>query len=108
MEVTVSLKLDFTVDRVAVRNLDEAMGHDAESLEGPSGFGVIRLGLPIEVVHNDEMANEEEEEDEAEVLSHLAAVRQLWVNDTAATSNGCFDDTGIHDDLKTLSLKLLA
>ena len=108
VEVTVSLKLEFTVDRVAVRNLDEAMGHDADSLEGPSGFGVIRLELPIEVVHNDEMANEEEEENEAEVLSHLAAVRQLWVNDMAATSNGCFDDTGIHDDLKMLSLKLLA
>ncbi|KAL3774497.1 hypothetical protein HJC23_013456 [Cyclotella cryptica] len=110
--VVVSLKFEFTVDRVAIRKRGDKVDDEClsymDSSDGGSGFGVIRLELPIEVVHNDEVANEEEEEGSFAVQNHLAAIRRFWKNDSATTSNAYFDDSDIHDDLKMLSLRLLA
>jgi hypothetical protein len=112
LEVIVSLKLEFTVDRVAIKGSRDKMGCEVsstvESTDVGSGFGVIRLELPIEVVHNDEVANEEEEEGAFAVQNHLAAIRRFWKDDSATTSDAYFDDSDIHDDLKMLSLTLLA
>ena len=110
VEVAVSLKLEFTVDRVAVSQIDELKeGSKSEASEGTSGLSTIRLDLPVEVVHDDEILNEEEEEDAMAVQSQLAAIQRFWIDTTTkSSSERRFDDTGIHDDLKQLSLKLLA
>ena len=110
VEVTVSLKLEFTVDRMAVSEVDVLKeGSKSEPLESSPGLSAIRLDLPIEVVHDDEVLGEEEEEDSQAVQSQLAAIQSFWIDNNATSSSGNeFDDTGIHDDLKQLSLKLLA
>jgi hypothetical protein len=100
VEVVASLKLsEFIVDRIATEQV-------VESNEAASGFETIRLELPVEIVHDEELANEEEEDANA-AQSQLASICRFWNSDTATNSTVAFDETDIHEDLKTLSLKLL-
>jgi hypothetical protein len=98
VEVAVSLKLEFTVDRAV-----SEQSSDSNNDETDTGFGVIRLELPVELVHDDEVYNEEEEED----VCRLVDITRFWINDSAQNKNGGIDESDIHDDLKTLSLRLL-
>jgi hypothetical protein len=99
VEVVASLKLEFTVDRIATEQV-------VESNEAASGFETIRLELPVEIVHDEELANEEEEEANA-AQSQLASICRFWNAGKATNSTVAFDETDIHEDLKTLSLRLL-
>jgi hypothetical protein len=100
VEVVVSLKLEFTVDRA----VSEQTTSDLNDAETDTGFGVIRLEMPVELVHDDEVSNEEEEED----TSNLANITRFWMNGSAQNKVVGLDETGIHKDLKILSLRLMA
>jgi hypothetical protein len=64
VEVVASLKLsEFTVDRIATEQV-------VESNKAACGFETIRLELPVEIVHDEELANEEEEE----AMQHKASL----------------------------------
>jgi len=103
VEVTVSLKLEFTVDRIARKEMDDE-DPCVDSANPSSRFGVIRLDLPVDVVHDDRLENEDEE-DGMTIQSQISAISRFWKNDTG-TSNQ-LDETGIREDLRKLSLKML-
>lgn len=102
VEVTVSLKLEFTVDQFARHEVDYDVPY-VDSTNPFSGFGVIRLDLPVVVVHEDGF-EDEDEEDEMTVQSQMAAISRYWKNDTDSNK---FDESGVREDLRELSLKLL-
>lgn len=102
VEVAVSLKLEFTVDRAGTEQ-----SKDENNADNEIGFGFICLELPVEVVHDDEMAKEEEEEDEMALQNQIFAVSRFWIGDSKKECFDRFDQCGISEDLKTLSLRLM-
>jgi hypothetical protein len=62
VEVTVTLKVEFTVDRTSVTPDD--IGENSSSGKDSSELGVIRLDLPCEVVHSGIGLNEDPEDNE--------------------------------------------
>ncbi|KAL7553345.1 hypothetical protein ACHAWF_016617 [Thalassiosira exigua] len=98
VELSVRLKVEFTVSQRMEGSIEGAEQRD---------FGVIRLDLPCEVVHVDEELNEyAEDEGEEGHGQTIRAMQQFWNSDTETDSGG-FDDTGIHKDLKMLSMRML-
>ena len=107
VEVSVMLKVEFTVGCAAIRNQmsDEEMpGKEQE------GYSAIRLDLPCEVVSAGcggiNGYAEEGEDDNERRVSSIRTMQQYWTSNNKADSVG-FDDTDIQKDLKMLSLQMI-
>lgn len=101
VEVTVMLKVEFTVSRASIdQSRDEAV-QDIDRGE----FSVIRLDLPCEVNnHGTSMGGGEE--DACVPESSIRKLQQFWKSDKI-TAVGSFDDSGIQKDLRLLSLQMM-
>ena len=95
VEVTVTLKVEFTVDRVSVTT--DTIGENGKD---PSELGVISLNLPCEVVHSGIGLNEDpEDNEEGEILrSNTSSAKQ--------TGEDIFGESGV-PDLAALSLEMI-
>lgn len=95
VEVTVTLKVEFTVDRVSVTT--DNMGDNGKD---PSELGVISLNLPCKVVHSGIGLNEDpEDNEEGEILrSNTSTAKQ--------TGEDIFGESDV-PDLAALSLEMI-
>ena len=119
VEVAVMLKVEFTVDRMAIarngsnvnREVGEAFEARGATSGNPNELGVIRLDLPCEVVHGGVELDDDPEEgrDEERRMSSISAMRQYWSEDKKSNDSGedYFDASDIQNDLKMLSLRLI-
>ncbi|KAK1745113.1 hypothetical protein QTG54_004404 [Skeletonema marinoi] len=103
VEVTVTLKVEFTVDRASVttdavdENSSSSIGKDSSEL------GVISLDLPCEVVHSGIGLNEDpEDNEEGEKMSSNAS--SAWRSDNK--KDDIFDESDV-PDLNVLSLEMI-
>jgi hypothetical protein len=102
VEVTVMLKVEFTVSRAAINGSDEGI-----QIRDQGEFRLIRVDLPCEVVHDNEGSSSlggGDEEDERHV-SLSRTMLQFWNNSNETYDDG-FDDIDIQTDLKLLSLRV--
>ena len=102
VEVTVTLKIEFTVGRMANKDSDNGV-----QTKDHNEFKVIRVDLPCTVVHCDEGSStvgDGGEEDESTVSSSRM-MKQFWNNTNERYGNG-FDDIDVQPDLKLLSLRM--
>eukprot|EP00984_Skeletonema_dohrnii_P018737 scaffold8826_cov122-Skeletonema_dohrnii-CCMP3373.AAC.6 len=103
VEVTVTLKVEFTVDRASVTT--DAVDENSPSSSGKdsSELGVISLDLPCEVVHSGIGLNEDpEDNEEGEKMSSNAS--SAWRSDNK--KDDIFDETDV-PDLNVLSLEMI-
>ena len=102
VEVTVTLKVEFTVSRKAISSQMNDGGEEGTE------YSTIRMDLPCEVVHCDEGSScyREDGEDEGRSVSSIRVMQQFWNNNKSSDANG-FDDTDIQNDLRMLSLRML-
>lgn len=120
VEVTVTLKVEFTVDRTAILRRNrrnhgvegEEVAHEGDGVAGGSGeMGVIRLDLPCEVVHSGGGLDDDPEDGDDKhdrQLSSICSVRQYWKENFPSASDGDdFDCSDIQNDLKMLSLRMI-
>mmetsp|Transcript_30625 Transcript_30625/g.58057 ORF Transcript_30625/g.58057 Transcript_30625/m.58057 type:complete len:838 (+) Transcript_30625:58-2571(+) len=111
VEVTVMLKVEFTVGRASItgRGSDNG-GAESSSSTNPGEFSVIRLDLPCEVVHEGGGSSssypEDGEEEDEQRISSIRTMQQFWNDDNKADADS-FDDTDIQTDLKMLSLRMI-
>jgi hypothetical protein len=103
VEVTVMLKVEFTVSRAAINDSDKGI-----QIRDQGEFRLIRVDLPCEVVHDNEglgSLGSGDEEDERRVSSSRT-MQQFW-NNSYETHDDGFDDIDIQTDLKLLSLRMI-
>ena len=103
VEVTVTLKVEFTVDRASVTT--DAVDENSSSSSGKdsSELGVISLDLPCEVVHSGIGLNEDpEDNEEGEKMSSNAS--SAWGSDNK--KDDIFDESDV-PDLNVLSLEMI-
>ena len=105
VEVTVTLKVEFTVDRASF--ITDTIGENNSSSGGKdlSELGVISLDLPCEVVHSGIGLNEDPEDNDEEgdkIMSSSAS--SAWRGDN--TEEDIFDESDI-PDLAVLSLEMI-
>jgi hypothetical protein len=102
VEVTVMLKVEFTVSRMALNASDKG-----EQIIDQGEFKVIRVDLPCEVVHGNEGSSclgDGDKEDERRVSS-CRKMQRFWNNNNETYDDG-FDDIDVQTDLKLLSLRM--
>ena len=102
VEVTVMLKVEFTVSRAAINGSDKGI-----QIRDQGEFRLIRVDLPCEVVHGNEGSSSlggGDEEDERHV-SLSRTMQQFWNNSNETYDDG-FEDIDIQTDLKLLSLRV--
>eukprot|EP00985_Skeletonema_marinoi_P034388 scaffold43791_cov204-Skeletonema_marinoi.AAC.1 len=103
VEVTVTLKVEFTVDRASVTT--DAVDENSSSsiVKDSSELGVISLDLPCEVVHSGIGLNEDpEDNEEGEKMSSNAS--SAWRSDNK--KDDIFDESDV-PDLNVLSLEMI-
>jgi hypothetical protein len=102
VEVTVTLKIEFTVGCMASKDRANRV-----QTKDHNGFNFIRVDLPCKVVHCDEGSrtlgdgNEEVES----TVSSRRMMQQFWNNASERDGKG-FDDIDVQSDLKLLSLRM--
>ncbi|KAL3816512.1 hypothetical protein ACHAXA_001905 [Cyclostephanos tholiformis] len=102
VEVTVTLKMEFTVGRLGIEGSDIGM-----QTKDHNEFKVIGVDLPCRVVHGKEGSSflaSEGEEDESTVQSRR--MMEQFRNNTNKRYDNGFDDIEIQTDLKLLSLRM--
>ncbi|KAL7539401.1 hypothetical protein ACHAXR_011869 [Thalassiosira sp. AJA248-18] len=101
VEVTVMLKVEFTVSRAATSS---HMSDEGVAGSDQGRYSTIRLDLPCEVVHGgcgwDGYPEEGEENERPE--SVIRTMQQFWLNNDDKREGNGFDDTDIQNDLKML------
>ena len=104
VEVTVTLKVEFIVDRVS--DTTNTIGENTSSSSGkdPSELGVISLNLPCQVVHSGIGLNEdpEDKEEGGAVCSNTSSTWRRCEN----TEEDIFDESDL-PDLAALSLEMI-
>ncbi|KAL3776595.1 hypothetical protein ACHAW5_009460 [Stephanodiscus triporus] len=102
VEVTVMLKVEFTVSHMALNVSDKG-----EQIIDQGEFKVIRVDLPCEVVHGNEESSclgDGDKEDERRVSS-CRKIQRIRNNNNETYDDG-FDDIDVQTDLKLLSLRM--
>ena len=107
VEVTVTLKVEFTVSRPTNSSQNGGIQKGGEG-----DFNVIRLDLPCEVVHSTEQSNNGYAGDVNEENQHISSIRtmQRYWNNTHSVKTDYedgFDDSDIQGDMKALSLQMV-
>lgn len=104
VEVTVTLKVEFTVDRLSFTT--DTIGENNPSSSGKdlSELGVISLDLPCEIVHSGIGLNEDPEDNNEEGDKMSPNVSSAWRDDNVRED--IFDESDI-PDLAALSLEMI-
>ena len=108
VEVTVTLKVEFTVSRPPTY----LSQNDGIQKAGEGGFHVIRLDLPCEVVHSTELSSgyARDVNEENQHTSSMRTMQRYWNNNNNSVKTDYedgFDDTDIQDDMNSLSLQMI-
>lgn len=106
VEVTVTLKVEFTVSRSI-----NSSQNDGIQKGGEGDFHVIRLDLPCEVVHSTEQSSgyAGDVNEENQHISSIRTMQRYWNNTNRVKRDyeDGFDDTDIQADMKALSLRMI-
>jgi len=100
VEITVTLKVEFTVDRMRVTPDD--ISENRSGGKDSSELGVIRLDLPCEVVHSGIGLNEDPEDSEEGEENMSSTTLWRFRN----TNHDIFDESNL-PDLNVLSLEMI-
>ena len=101
VEVTVTLKVEFTVDRTSVTPDD--IGENSSNEKDSSELGVIRLDLPCEVVHSGIGLNEDPEDNEEEEERNMSST--AFSRGGNNNKEDIFEESDL-SDLNVLSLEM--
>ncbi len=102
VEVTVTLKVEFTVDRTSFTT--DTVDENNSSGKDLSELGVISLDLPCEVVHSGIGLNEDPEDNDEEGDNISSNVSSAWRDDNV--KEDIFDESDL-PDLTALSLEMM-